>query len=282
MQNSLAGLPINLRNLPNFAVQFNPAAGNITIAHIVTTVVEEPSLRTTTTTTNSTPSPRTSSWGSNPASGNQVTPTPQSDTPMSQDDTPIPPSGNPSSEGDNPSAPSVNAASEENPAASQSGSQGDSNPQDSSMNIEQPPNTSASSSSSSSSHSNGQPASNGQAADRPREATVVNFMPQNTNHRDPLLPCQSFHFASLVPRRGQSAPLRRSEPAGQTGDRPTETPAAGLIIVTSLHSGALYCSALLPSQTWETRKYCFPAIFPKGGQTRKYCFVAIFPKGGQT
>jgi hypothetical protein len=266
-------LPINLRNLPNVAVQFNPASGNITIAHIVTSVVEEPNLRPTTTTTNSTPSPRTSSWGSNPTSKNQATPTAQGGAPMDQGDTPTPSSGDlasdvqpsaqsdqpsaqsdqpsaqsdqPSAQSNQPSAQSGNLTSQTNPPVPQSDTSSDSNPQDSSMDTTQPPTTSSSSTCSHSNGqsqsngqspgngqppgngqapSNGQPPSNGQATDRPRETSaVVNFMPQNTGHRDPLLPCQSFHFASLLPRHGQSVLLRgqRPDPEGQTGpDNPT-------------------------------------------------------------
>ena len=31
---------------------------------------------------------------------------------------------------------------------------------------------------------------------------------------------------------------------------------------------------------WQTKKYCFLAMFPKGGQDRKHCFLVIFPGGG--
>lgn len=204
-------------NLPNLAVQINPASGNITIAHIVTTVVEEPSLRTTTTTTNSTPAPRTSSWGSNPAPDNQATPTSQGTTPMVQGDTPTPSNGNSAPQDDQPATQS--ATSEGVPLGSQNGNFSTS--QNFNMDTSQPPNTSASSSAS---HSNGQSSTSGQATDRPQEAsTVVNFIPQNAAHRDPLLPCQSFHFASLVPSLGQTTPVgaQRQNTDGQPGQNPT-------------------------------------------------------------
>ena len=210
--------------MPNLAVQINPASGNITIAHIVTTVVEEPSLRTTTTTTNSTPSPRTSSWGSNPAPDNQATPTPQGTTPMVQGDTPMPANDNSTPQDNHPS--SQSATSQGVPPDPQTGAPSTS--QNSDMDTSIPPNTSASSSGS---HSEGQSSTSGQATDRPRDtSTVVNFIPQNTPHRDPLLPCQSFHFASLVPSLGQTTPVgaQRQNTDGQPGQNST----TGVISVT--------------------------------------------------
>lgn len=212
-QNPLDSLPINLRNLPNFAVQFNPASGNLTIAHIVTTVVEEPTLRTTTTTTNSTPSPRTSSRGSDPTPDNQITP--QTASPM--DD-----SSNVASQGVQPSTPSGNAV---NTSVSQSNLSNGSTPQGTNVNPTQ-----------ASALPNGSQ-SNGQNPSPRQTNAVVNFMPQNTAHRDPLLPCQSFHFASLVPNRGQSAPVAAAQrPEEGVGDRSSATP--------DLSQGSCFCASV--------------------------------------
>lgn len=238
-QNPFANLPINLRNLPNFAVQFNPASGNITIAHIVTTVVEEPSLRTTTTTTNSTPSPRTSSWDSNSVPDNEANPTPQSGAPMVQSETPTPQGGNPAPQSDLPTPQSGNLTSEgdtSTPLDGSSTSEGDSssvpNHPDSDMDSSQPPPTStATSTSSSRAHGNSQSGNSPQQTN-----AVVNFMPQNAAYRDPLLPCQSFHFTSLVPRSvgSQSSvggQIVRQAPDGQPGDRPSDNTITGMSLI---------------------------------------------------
>ena len=130
-------------------------------------------------------------------------------------------------QGDAPAPASDNSTPQDDQASSQSGTSEGAPPgaqgstpstsQNSNMDTSQPPNTSAPS-------SNGQSSTSGQATHRPRESsTVVNFMPQNTAHRDPLLPCQSFHFASLLPSLGQTAPAgtQTENPGGQTGQIPT-------------------------------------------------------------
>ncbi|XP_028394588.1 large proline-rich protein BAG6-like [Dendronephthya gigantea] len=245
-QNPPDGLPINLRNLPNFAVQFNP--GNITIAHIVTTVVEEPTLRTTTTTTNSTPSPRTSSWGSDPPPDNQTTP--QTVTPMDSQ---------PSTQSGNTVATSASQSNLSNGSPTQS------------------TNTTQPSTLPNGSHSNGQNSTSGQIPNAPRQTNaVVNFMPQNAAHRDPLLPCQSFHFASLVPRRGQSAPVPAQSP--EAGDRSSAAPGVsqgngigpGMLDLTHLMNVSqqraaeqLSTAAMNPSQNAEERNSFLDLFLPR-------------------
>lgn len=155
--NPFLGFPVNLRNMPNLAVQFNPGAGNITIAHIMTTAVDEHGLRATTTTTNSTPAPRTSSRGSAPvppSQGNGQTPQGTEAMDDSTSQQPAPPTTTPGT-----TTPGVTPSVH--------------------------------------SHGNG----SGQSGPRSNENnTVLNFPPQHVGHRDPLLPCQSFHFASLIQR----------------------------------------------------------------------------------
>ena len=149
------GFPMSLRNMPNLAVQFNPTAGNITIAHIVTTAVDGDNLRATTTTTNSTPTPRTSSRGSapvpsqpNPAVGESQTP--QSGEPV---DGSTPASSAPTSTSSGVTSSGVTSSEGGGRSATRSGNDGN---------------------------------------------AVLNFHPQQPGNRDPLLPCQSFHFGSSV------------------------------------------------------------------------------------
>ena len=132
-----------------------------------------------------------------------------------------------------PTAPTGNQSSTENGVlpSSQSAPSSEVNSQESSMDTSQPPSTT---SSSSGNHGNGQPPSGGeQDSERSREANaVLNFVSQNTGHRDPLLPCQSFHFASFTPSRGLSGTLGAArQQSRQPGDSSSQNPTSMSSIV---------------------------------------------------
>ncbi|XP_046844611.1 large proline-rich protein BAG6-like isoform X2 [Xenia sp. Carnegie-2017] len=219
--NSLIGAPVNLQNLPNFAIQINPASGNITIAHIVTSIVEEPSLRATTVTTNSTPSPRTSSRGSQPIPLLNTIPLGDFGAVSAQN---VRFSSQTSSQNTGSGLAFVTDSQQNVPL--------DATNQPTTEGITSVNHTPSNTANSTPSNNVNPPHNNSHAAADAQRNSVLNFLPNNVDHRDPLLPCQSFHFASLVPRSGQAAPVasQRSEQASQNTNQNTPHATSGPVI----------------------------------------------------